>query len=253
VNWKTPNWLESQDYPAPQGWPHAMVIWAWEFLRRNEEFRAFWMTKVEPFVNSDGQIARDRTGRFWPYHSEMQSKFGIVDPRDPRDPRPPPFLANGTGYFPAPAIVYGQVANRPAAKNAGAPLKVSSENLSLDWFETAFVIDLELPLDEQIEAIRELARLDQLELKKAGKLNPKRARTSDNYVRYLRILDAESAGATRPVVEGELFADIDNRYPENRRSKAFDNDRAEARRLRDTGYRSLAFRARRPMWEALSP
>jgi Uncharacterized conserved protein (DUF2285) len=118
-----------------------------------------------------------------------------------------------------------------------------------------FTVDLRFPLHVQLKEIRKLAEEAQLALKKAGRINPKTARTSDRdqYVLYLRILDAESVGAERSVVEDVLFPDIDNKYPERKQSKAFDNARTEARRLRDSGYRALAYLAKGPVLDTLGP
>jgi hypothetical protein len=101
-----PDWLRPQDYPAPQG-PGAMIIWAWEFLRRNEEFRNFWQAKVEPFITAGGRIGRDQTGKRWPWYREMREKFGIGDPWSPRqNSRIPPFSDGATRYIEAPAFAY---------------------------------------------------------------------------------------------------------------------------------------------------
>jgi len=119
---------------------------------------------------------------------------------------------------------------------------LKNSQLPLSWFEMGVAIDLRFPLDDQLKAIRKMAEEEQAVLKKAGRINPKTARASDKYVLYLLILDAEDAGARRSDIEDALFPDIHNDYPERLRSKAFDNARLEARRLRDSGYRALAYR-----------
>jgi hypothetical protein len=260
-DWGVPDWLRPQDYPVPKG-PAAMAIWAWEFLRRNEKFRDFWLNKVEPFMRADGRIGRDPTGRFWPYHKEMQGTFGIMDPWSPRqNSRIPPFCDCATKFVAAPAEVYEFLAAAPAPvpgnpfvpaslANTSKEMLLERAKLELTWFEMGFAIDLSLPLDDQFKVIRMLAEESQLTLKRADRIDPKTARTSDQYARYLRILDAEGVGAKRSVIADALFPDIDNVYPEHRRLKAFDNARLEARRLRDSGYRALAHRGMAPMADA---
>jgi len=131
---------------------------------------------------------------------------------------------------------------QPSRANLSKEEILENSKFSLSWFEMAVAIDLRLPLDDQLKAIRKLAEEEQALLKKAGLINPKTARTSDKYALYLRILDAEDAGVKRSDIEDALFPNIDNSYPQRLRSKAFDNARLEARRLRDTGYRALAYR-----------
>jgi hypothetical protein len=232
--WGVPDWLRPQDYPAPQG-PGAMMQWAWEFLRRNEEFRNFWLTK--------GEL----------HYRERKEKFGILDSRDPRqNSHIPAFSDTAVSCIEAPALSYERLPDsaepvgpfgfvRPSRANLSKEVLLENSRLQLSWFAMGVAIDLRFPLDGQLKAIRKLAEEDQLALKKAGRINPKTARTSDRdrYVLYLRILDAESARAKRSIIANELFPDFDNSYPSSR-LKAFDNNYAEARRLRDSGYRALA-------------
>jgi hypothetical protein len=259
--WGVPDWLHPEDYPAPKG-PSALMEWAWEFLRRNDSFRDFWVNKVEPFIRADGRIGRDATGRFWPYYKEMQETFGISDPRSPRQNSwIPSFCDGATAVLPAPAVSYealpevsapvpGNHFVPPSRANLSKETILDNAKVQLSWFEMGFTIDLRLPLDDQLKVIRKLAEEDQLVLRRAGGVELKTARTSDKYALYLRILDAHDAGAKRSDVADVLFPMIDNVYPECCRLKAYDNARAEARRLRDSGYRAVALRARVPMFDA---
>jgi hypothetical protein len=232
-----------------------MMIWAWEFLRRNPEFRDFWVHKVEPFVTTDGRV--------WPHYKEMRRIFGIVDPGSPRQNlRIPPFDVLATKFAEAPAISYERLPAqadatgpfvRPSRANISQKTILKNAQLDLSWFEMGFVIDLSLPLDDQLKAIRILAEKDQTTLISAGHVDPVPARKSGKYLLYLRILDAEDAGAPRSEIETALFQGLDNDYERGRpRSKAFDNARCAARRLRDSGYRALACRAKAPLDVALN-
>jgi hypothetical protein len=224
-----------------------MMIWSWEFLRRNHSFRDFWVRQVEPFIMTDGRIGRDQTGRFWPCYKEMQQEFGISDPWSPRqNNRIPAFCDLATTFAEAPAVTYASLpANAPAPEDKERILENSQ--LPLSRFEMGFAIDLRLPLDDQLKAIRILAGEDQRTLKGTGLVDPKVAKASDKYVLYLRILDAEDAGIKRSAIADVLFPEIDNDHPDYRRRKTCDNARIEARRLRDCGYRALAFRAKAPL------
>jgi Uncharacterized conserved protein (DUF2285) len=161
----------------------------------------------------------------------------------------------------APAVLY-EVLPKVSAPVPGNPfVPASQDNLSketilenskleISLFQMGFAIDLRLPIDDQLKVIKTLAEEDQLVLRRAGRVNLKTARKSDKYVLYLRILDADDGGAKPSAVADVLFPKIDNSYPEYHRLKACDNARAEARRLRDSGYRAVALRAKVPMFDA---
>ena len=164
----------------------------------------------------------------------------------------------------APALRYERLPNsaepagpsgyvRSSRANISKEMILENSWLELSWFEMGFAIDLRLPLDDQFKSIRKLAEEDQAILKKAERISPKTAKISSNYVLYLRILDAESGGAKRSEIEDALFPGVNRSRNPDYRSKAFENCRTEARRLRDVGYRALAYRAKRPMDDALDP
>ena len=260
ANWGVPDWLRPQDYPAPDE-AGALMIWAWEFFRRNQEFRDFWLKKVEPFITADGRIGRDQTGIFWPYYNEMRNRFGIVDPCSPRQNNCVPAFDLSTKFVEAPAITHeflpaqGSTTGpfvRPSRASISDEMISENARLQLSWYEMGFSIDLRLPLDNQINTFRRLAEKDQIRLKSAGLVDPRGAKSSDKYVVYLRILDAEDAGARRSDIENTLFPKLSNDHEWGRpRSKAYDNARAGARRLRDFGYRALAHHAKAPSDAAL--
>jgi hypothetical protein len=238
--WGVPDWLRPQDYPRPPE-KTAPIVWAWEFLRRNEAYRNFWPGRVEE--------------AFDPSVREM---FGIdLPPPDPRQNRRTPIFRDlGTKVAFAPAST-DEVQRRWRARGESSlflnvKLK-EKETLTLSWYEMGFAINLNLPLDDQIKAIRLIARDAQRVLKDAGLADPRTTRTSSQYVLYLRILDAEAAGATRPAIAAKLFSKRAQAADVELQLKAFDNARAEARRLRDSGYRALACRAKGRWADSVNP
>ena len=178
LEWGVPDWLRPEGYPTPRQ-AVAVAVWAWEFLRRNERFRAFWVNKVEPFIMADGRIGRDQTGRLWPYYKEMQEFFGILDPWSPRqNSRVPSFCDWATKFVHAPASSYESLPDiaprstglfvNPSKETLSKEIILENAQLQLSWFETGAAIDLRLPLENQLEAIRIIAEEEQLILKRAG-------------------------------------------------------------------------------------
>lgn len=51
MNWGIPDWRDEAAYPVKDSSP---VIWAWEFLRRNEEYRTAWL-RYEDAVRNAGE------------------------------------------------------------------------------------------------------------------------------------------------------------------------------------------------------
>ena len=148
-----PDWLRPQDYPKPQG-PGEMESWAWQFLRRNHEFREFWLTKVKPFMLADERVRSD-----WPHQEEMWSKFGIRRLQSPRQEDcmwPPPFFTwNGPG---PPRALW------PPPYNTN-----SSERLELSEYEMPVIIDFRLPLDDQLKAIESTCEALSMPLKETNR------------------------------------------------------------------------------------
>jgi hypothetical protein len=193
-----------------------MWIWAWEFLRRNDQYRNFWKTKIEPFLNDEGGIAhigRNSAGEIWPFLAELRTQFGVENPSPPWSATPSHFCCAGIRYT-------DNMFKRP-------------QTIELEDHELAFFIDLRWPLKSQFAKASRVAERKQVNAKRG-------ARKSNRYPLYLRILDAECSGAPRNLIEQTLFPKMENVFPQNRRTKTFENHRAEARRLCSSGYLALA-------------
>jgi hypothetical protein len=215
TNWRIPDWKDSDAYPTDE--VTQMNVWAWEFLRRNEEYRHFWIEKVLTFDKATQETRRQMT----PYHEELQSRFGILFAVHPSEATGPRFIA---GY-------------------TYSPEKDGHFTFALTKFQVLAVVDLRLSLEEQFRDLLNITRAHQLSKKDANEIDPKRVRRSKKYRSYLRILDADASGAERSETEPILFPNVSNAYEDDRRrSKMYDNHLAEARRLRDFGYRALGNR-----------
>jgi hypothetical protein len=234
TDWGLPDWTKREEYPAPRG-PREMTIWAWEFLRRNPEYRVFWKEKIEPFIDKtvreppnnelkarvvSGGIYRDAAGKFWPYLDELRARFGVENPSPPQSATPSHFAANYISW----------VENERGEED---------QRISLERHQVAYIFDLTRPLKRQFEMAKKSATREQESRQKSGAISLKESRSrTDCYVRYLRVLDADEAHEEPRRIADSLFPGIPG-PPENSRLKALHDDRLAARDLRDGKYRSL--------------
>jgi hypothetical protein len=217
-DWGVPDWLNALQYPK-----HTTgVAWAWEFLRRNAEYRTFWTARVLPFVAPDGSIGDDETGCSAGF-AEAENRFGLL--AGPRDCR-----SSSTAWL----LIDGNAIRRITGSLSNSEVSISRE-------EAAFVFDLSFPLEPQFRNALRSAKALQAHRRRTGEAANRDARLRpEKYVLYLRLIDGEDAGAKAAQIKDELFGNISEEYPSNARSTAFKNTRAAAHRLRDGGYRSLA-------------
>ena len=224
-----PDWRIAADYPGDKTSPQN---WAWEFLRRNHDYREYYVNKIKPL---------DEAGKLWPNNvlfdfdsdeagcdeapmlsllRDVERQFGILFYVNP-------FASEGSS---APIFVL-QTCNR---------MPKASERL-------CFTFDLRLPLPPQLakaqadaETLGTRYRVDILQETKS-RLRP------DKYVDYLRVLDAVDCQIARQTAAKEIFARAHDPL------KAFDNHRLKAVELRDRGYLAIAahdvssFISRRPI------
>lgn len=208
-NWGLPDWTKEIEYPAPTGTP--IIVWAWQFLRRWPAYRTFWLEKIQPFVDKDGRISLDIGLQWWPYHDELRTQFGVDVPS-------PPWTDKHGAYFTANYVTW-----------TAGPSILLKEN------EVGVIIDLKLPLKRQfVMALKSLEREQ-----KFLEINVRRARSAEvNYSTYLRILDADYAGAkSRRMIE-VLFPHSPGKSG-NDLSRLLCDYRTAAQKLRDGGYRTL--------------
>jgi hypothetical protein len=213
--WGVPDWQSEVGYPAPKG-EARMRVWAWEFLRRNHDYRTFWHDNIRPLIGSESDY-------FESIFVEMADQFGLVG-------IPPSPMAQNGAFF--------------AAANICRIQKFRSEDpttVKLQESEVGYIFDMTLPLEDQFAAALKDANEFRRYRKQQGLLALKNAReTSAKYVTYLRILDADDSNADDSKIGEILFPNRSNIFPESQRSKTLTNHRCAARRLRDSGYRRLA-------------
>jgi hypothetical protein len=219
-NWGVPNWEIEIEYLVPTGTRELLYL-AWQFLRRNHEYRAFWIEKNEPSIDDDGYWI-DETGEERHPWEEATSQFGLAIPHNP--------TLNMGAYF----IGSGSRELRHSVSNNGVC------NTSISASEIGFIFDMTLPLEGQFKRALESAKSLQSYRKEQGVLQFKNTKVRLNkYMSYLRVLDADDAGALENKIEETLFPSLTNEHPDYRRRAALRDSRKAARRLRDQDYRLL--------------
>jgi hypothetical protein len=255
-----PDWRDPATYPDPKS--TRLTQWAWEFLRRNPDYRSDWRRYAEScavlrakhrskldadqeptafaFDHDDplgcvyeppredgesegGWLRRVGSGSSSPLGSWLCKKWGIGGAGG----LPEPTAIRFPGLWAASAGLVRMVASRPEGSAVGTSTVATIE------------FDLSRPLEPQFAAAKRLLTRRQTYLRQRGVVGTStaaRAQSGVVYRRYLRALDAVETGAKLTHIAQVLFpTDPD---PEARRDKARATIRA-AKQLRDGGYRRL--------------
>jgi hypothetical protein len=196
-DWGVPDPHDRAAYSETATWPE----WAWQFLRRRDDYRQRWEEVVWPYINADGswnldkedrdaeeeEIRARREGRAFCWRHPLQimrDEFKVYSvglpganaSLDPRLEKPPGFEGDCV------AEVQGWSAN---------PL------------ESQFKIDYRLPLEPQLKAVANLARRrsQYLALRQPKDTAPQ----IDKFPRYLRMLDFHARKASHREIGQSLF------------------------------------------------
>jgi hypothetical protein len=141
-DWGVPDWRNATDYPAPKGRGYMlgyMLIWAWEFLRRNPSYRRYWRDKARHCYTDDGYIDDDAL----PIFKEAEENFGIAFfPPNPSSGKAPIFTCH----------CVREIRNYGGVPNTKTMLKDS---------EIAYIFDLSVPLDIQFSVALKSAKSTQ--------------------------------------------------------------------------------------------
>jgi Family of unknown function (DUF6499) len=183
--WNVPDWRDPAQYPHPRDC--SLRQWAWEFLRRNPEYRSLWREHIEPFYDPAFRYQDQDVGPVGPAHdvpadrqAGLVHRFGLDSfPPSPDDHRPPLFIRAGLRY----------IGEREA-------------RLLLYEGQIAVIFDLTRPIGRQMAAAKKLLT----EEKKRSGHREHRNRI-EHFVPYLCTLDAVYAGATHTEIGARLFED----------------------------------------------
>jgi hypothetical protein len=210
--WIVPDWHDPTQYPCNC----SLRQWAWEFLRRNPEYRDMWLEHIKPSYDPAAALAPRGVGLVKPAHcvpaakqAELVHRFGLDSfPPSPDDDRPPLFTRSGLRYT--------------TEREAGILLYPE---------QIAVVLDLKRPVERQVAAIRALIVKEKKRIGRKEHRNRLR-----QFASYLRVLDGGDAGATPAEIGMVLFGDKSH----EERLIAVRDYRDAATRLRDTDYLFVA-------------
>lgn len=171
-----PDWTDPDQYPPVSG-----TQWAWEFLRRNPEYRDAYskLTHVayinNPVIGKNILLAPDHEvteefSRLWNITERFHLMDGLYppDPASSRDPR----LSFRASYIRS---------YRYSEHHPEQTVRIPPDKLLIEF-------DLSLPIEDQIGEAKKL-------LKQANATQRSKFRAS-NFPTYLRILDARSECVT---------------------------------------------------------
>lgn len=212
--------------------------WAWEFLRRNPAYQdAYNRYVIAGFDSVDTEAA-------W---EAVRTPWGLSYPVDPKRP----FHDSGVGW----AVQVGPVLRSMLMDMIASSSTVATEDVftlhgdpdAKLWSgfpeRAEFSFDLRLPIEPQIEEVRETLLECQAECVRLGKIQVKQPPSStvraDHYRRYVRLLDGHAAGASQISMGKVLYSDKGNPRDSARRALV------AALRLSQGGYRDLLLRPNR--------
>jgi hypothetical protein len=234
--WNVPDWHDPTQYP-PRRWTQDKLfrrcpllrLWAWEFLRRNPEYRALWREHIAPFYKT--AFSSQDIGVPVKKQAVLVHRFGLDwFPPSPNDDRPPSFIGTGLCW------TEGNRVSSPFQPNPDDPIEVRmaetrEAGMLLYPGQIAVIFDLTRPISRQMAAAKKLftEQRDQARL-------PARRNRIELFALYLRVLDGVDAGAKHTEIGAVLFEKKSN----DERLITVRDYLAAATRLRDKDYLFIA-------------
>lgn len=230
-----PDWRDPSAYPAPKSRPSG-VNWAWEFLRRNPKYLSD-LKRLKEQQNKVEELWRNTL------------KAGISGIRKRRPDTWPPSLRTAesevTRLIEAMRAEYGLCDGPmplcPSESIISTELVFEVHSMlfylshdKLKRHERAVKIDLTLPLDPQLQQAKKILMFEKKSLDIGDVRQQERL-----FPEYLRLLDAEKAGATQDEMSKVIYPHIKNNHPDFSGRDRVKKALRAARLIRDGGYKSF--------------
>lgn len=223
VNWKNP-----EDYPSVES--TSLDRWAFEFLYRNQEFRG----KLDSALQAAKVLPDDSQQVGWSESpvGKVLKEYGVTLPMLPS------WMEAGISDSPViftkhpvwvPSYTVEKAGGLFNAKAIGKRFRVSPSLPD----RAALEFDLTQPINPQIERARAILKKSQETYQGSKRVNGKAM--VKLYPLYLRVLDADAAGASADEICNVLSLEHLQGVGED----TLRNWRKEARRLRDGGYMEI--------------
>jgi len=215
--WGTPDPRDKVAYDQLDGL--TLPQWAWQFLRRNPDYRAYWAEQV---AVHDGVVAKFD-------ESELVRRFSLWAPVAPsvNVHEAPPFIAQVTPMIGVSALL----------KRIGLEGIPEPEHVQLEANQVAVPFDLSRGLDDQLALAAEKLKFLQRQLVDAGQVKIVEPRERKEWAAYLRLIDAEDAGLSDDEIMRLLFPGAESREQQR---VTLRNHRKRAHDMRDGGYKQIA-------------
>jgi type VI secretion system activator RovC-like protein/transcriptional regulator len=245
--------------------------WAWEFLRRNADYQREWEQLLargaaDEIIRQEG-FTRDHPHLYiysQPYSQPPleSQKWGLVVYCNPKTPQPRSlcfprsfgriisgsqlkYLQRKSGP-PDPMVIKRSIRGgllehfRRDTTVTRHDLRRQSYPLWLEQEQAAAIFDLSQPLDPQLKVVGASLRRHQKNYREKDEIAYKVPRRHvENWVRYLRALDARAAGASLDDIAEVLLPYYSNAYLEYTGRKRAVDTLQQARTLVDGGYRKI--------------
>lgn len=249
-----PNWRDKGQYPAPK--TTTPTEWAWEFLRRNQEYQKDyngWKAHGEEYIAhlcphityhvDDGRkkliLSQKKTITGELVISTITTLGFLLEKYHfselPDLPNPALQAKKQWVIFKGGEITYRRYVSYPE--------DFPEINLGLTPArpeEIALLLHLDRPIGKQLDKVKKLLKEKRESAEKEKKIKVMKKNNKDeSYANYLRVLDAKSNGATSSEIAKILAPKIPNQYPEYYGKEHVDHLYKVAKQLRDQGYYRL--------------
>ncbi len=218
------DWTKPEDYAYTRSLTRHQ--WAWEFLRRNPEYRKDWNSLQERIASAVDSSAEQDQGQSVPdVNMGLAAKWDLYALADPNIPA---HEMRNRPHFRYTADVSIMTGDTPQAQDRDGVLWVH-------WpYSLALRFNVLIPVEPQLEVARKIllhwrrkVRADSRVRRMQGKPQPAK------FPLYVRLLDARLAGLSELKIGLALF-----KTSFDPRTKAHDAVKA-ARRMASSGYRDL--------------
>lgn len=229
----TRDWRNEKDYEYMDH--HTPELWAWEFLRRNPEYRKDWENTLKAWTE------RSSSERY--YWREL---FGVKDNVLPPIPETLSFSGARTKWKLGTEEIINPSIDKPSFEYPFPLFHTYGDYYGKDELdllptlrdtEVLAFFDLEKPVQQQLEHFKALLEEEQNELKAYSGLKVQTASNKSIYWKdYIRILDAYENNTEIKEIAAVIYPNKENVDPAYHGSRSVGDSYEAAIKIRDNNY-----------------